>query len=359
VVLKSVHEEQQRAARVPLARLDVPSALVEQLALLGIRTVGELLALPGTQLKIRYGAEAARLHEFLSGRAWSPLLPRVPEPPLIVELEVEPPDDDHGRLLFGLKGLLHRVTSQLEAEQHAITALELSLSIERHARHTERIEAAAPTLDVTQIIDLVRLRLSALSLPGKTERMIVTVEHVRVYARQLGLYRGDAHGQSKSRDLEAAARALARLRASFGPKAVTCARLRDGHLPEARFGYEPVNELRAPRVITANEAAPAMTQSSAIPLVRRLYATPLPLPWPSGPAFARAARGDEPYSAAPGAVAASAITLANGPDRISGQWWSSSEQRRDYYYVETSSGEVLWVFYDEHKKRWLLHGSVD
>ena len=105
--------EQQLAARVPLTKLEIPVAVRDQLALLGIHTVGQMLALPSSPLRLRYGAAAGRLHDFLSGRCYSPLLPREPTIPLVLELAVEPPDDDHNRLLVGLMGILQTAVARL------------------------------------------------------------------------------------------------------------------------------------------------------------------------------------------------------------------------------------------------------
>ena len=49
------------------------------------------------------------------------------------------------------------------------------------------------------------------------------------------------------RDRAAARRALARLRAAYGPEAVSAARLRDAHLPEARYRWEPAGDVNPSR----------------------------------------------------------------------------------------------------------------
>ena len=339
LVLRDADEEQAQAARVPLARLGVSPALVHDMAVLGVHSVGELLALPASQLRVRYGAEAAQLHDFLSGRTWTPLLPRSPSEPLVFELEVDPPDDDHTRLLFGLKGGLHRVTDRLAAGQEAITALEVRFILEpigeRPREHRERLETAAPTLDVVQIVDLLRLRLANVSLAAPVEHIQTTLEHVRVHPRQIELVRGNRC--ERPRDVEAAARALARLKASFGPQAVTRARLREAYLPEARYRFEPVADVNLP-VTPMGEVEP--------PLIRRVFATPMPLPQLPN-------HEPEAWLGQSGPV-----EHMYGPHRISGGWWVRRRER-DYYFVETKKGEILWIYYDCPTRRWRLHGIVD
>lgn len=337
LVLSDAQQEQRMAERVPLSRLELDPRLVGELARLGVHQVGELLRLPVADLRLRYGAEAARLHAFLSGKAWTPLLPRVPEEPLVVELEVEPPDDDHTRILFGLKTVLHQIAERLRAEHQGIRALEITLQLERadasgERTRCERVEAAAPTLDTVQWSDLLRLRLSCVELPARVERIVMRVEHVRVHARQLTI----EHGK-KPRDLAAANRAIARLRASFGPEAVTCARLRDAHLPEGGFRLEPTREIHLPQ---------AREPTDALPLVRRVFPAPVALP-------ALPSHEPESWLGQHGAV-----TAMHGPYRIAGGWWTRRRER-DYHFIETQRGEVLWVFYDRATRRWWLQGEVD
>ncbi len=338
LVMRDPERERALFARVALERLGISPKLRDELALLEIHDVGALLALEPGPLRIRYGQEAARLHDFLSGKSWTPLLPRVPVAPLRVELEVDPPDDDSTRLLFGLKAALHGTAERLRAEQHAIAALDIELELERKLpARRERIEPAAPTLDVPQLVDLLRLRLgsgSAKPFAGRVERIVVTIEPLRVHPRQLAIQHGD-----KPRDLEAASRAIARLRATFGPEAVTCARLLDAHLPEAAFRFEPTRALRLPQPATA---------AGEPPLVRRVYPAPLALPpLPSHEPEAWLGRHG-------------AVTSMLGPHRICSGWWAApGAVERDYYFVETQKGKLLWLYYDRPRRRWYLHGVVD
>lgn len=334
-VVRDAAEEQRLAARVPLDRLGIAPALRDDMALLEVHTVGELLQLPVAQLRVRYGAEAARVHDFLSGKTWTPILPRIPLEPVVLQLEVDPPDDDSVRLLFGLKAALHEAAARLSEAHQAITALDVTFELERGGKQRERIETAAPTLDVPQLVDLLRLRFASVDLSARVERIAAQVELARVHARQLALHAGER----KSRDLEAAARAIARLRASLGPAAVTRARLCDAYLPEAAFRFEPTRELRLPRPVKI---------AGEMPLARRVLRVPIALP-PIPSHEPEAWLGDH------GAVAA-----MHGPYRIATGWWEPERGcERDYHFVETRTGELLWIFYDRTRRRWFVQGVVD
>src|SRR5690606_24173127 len=175
------------AARVPLERLDVSPDLRDHLHVLGIRTLGELLRLPGPELRARFGPEAARLHALASDR-WAPLSPRALVDPIRAELQLEPPDGDHTRLLLGLRGLLHRLMGTLASQGRAMTVLRLRSCLDHAPAHETWIEPAAPTLDVQMVVDLVRLRLESLVLPAAVESVTVELDGLRASARQLALF---------------------------------------------------------------------------------------------------------------------------------------------------------------------------
>jgi protein ImuB len=361
-VLDSPEEERALARRVPLKLLDIPPALRDALARLGVHDVEGLLRLPAGGLLERFGPEAERLHRLASGALWSPLQPTPELAPVRETLDLDDPETDLPRLLFLLKRRLDRMLRSLAERHEALTALRLGL---RYADRTERetcVRPAAPTLDGVQLLDLLRLRLDQLVaaaprgdaeaqraiLPGEaalahTETGVVCVElHAESTAaaeEQLQLF-----VEKPPRDLEAANLALARVRAELGEGSVVCAILRDKHLPEARFTWEPLERLalacaRAPR-------------GELRPLVRRLLpaAASLRSEDPGGShGPAHASRDVPPRPVRQG---------RGGPYLIVGGWWRR-EVHREYHFAESRSGALLWLYYDRERQRWLLHGIVE
>jgi protein ImuB len=331
-VLASEDVEQAEAERVPLARF-AGWKLAEEMSLLGVVTLGQFLRLPRGELRDRYGEEAVALHDLASGRAWIPFRPERLAEPFRIDVPVEPPDDDPARLLFGMKGALHPVVAEVERRGHGVFALRMTLELDHAPSCFQRIEAASPTLDVVRLLDLVRLRLAALRLEAPVERVSIELETRSLHVRQASLLPART-----SRDPLAASRALARLAAAFGEGAVTRARLVDAHLPEARFLWEPLRELPEP--------APPPRDEELLPLARNLLAPPAPLPDPPR-------HEQERWLGRYGAVSA-----MHGPGRVGSGWWSR-ETDRDYFFVETKTGEVLWIFQDRIHRGWFLHGALD
>lgn len=346
-------QETKAAAAVPLDRLTMPAKVRTGLERLGVRTLGELLRLPPADLRARFGEAAAQLHACASD-GWAPLRPRALVEPVRATKSIEPPDDDRTRLVFLLKSMLHDLMVELSERGQAMSALRLRLCLDHDEPHDERLEPARPTLDEPMVTDLLRLRLDATALPAPVEALELELEGVEAPPGQLALFRTQAR-----RDLDAAERALARLRAWLGPEAVTRGRLREAHLPEARFDWAPTATLAFPRPEVVG-AAPEAADTPAgpepmLPLQRRLLPRPQRLPGPPAPV------GDEPGEQAiegPWLGRRGPIVSIQGPFRTSGGWWVRTVER-DYYFVQTEPGELLWVFYDRVRRGWYLQGYVD
>lgn len=332
-ILPDERHEARLAARVVLTHLDISPGLRDGLLVLGVRTLGDLLALPAAELRARFGVEAAQLHARASDR-WAPLQPRPLTSPVRTELQFEPPDDNHARLLFSLKRALHSLMARLVERGQAMSALNITLQLDHAPDHEAFLEPAAPTVEVPLVIDLMRLRLSSMRLPAAVEGMIVQLEGVRATQKQLALF-----AAQQKRDLDAASRALARVKARFGETSVTRAQMRAAHLPEASFRWEPTDTATFP-------SAQPLPAQKAPPLCRRVYARPIPLP-------PRPRHEPEAWLGRRGAV-----RTMQGPYRVSGGWWVRTVER-DYYYAETQHGEILWLYYDRPRRRWFLHGEVD
>jgi len=336
-VLQSSTEECERSNETPLREFDVPGELCENLAALGIETLGDFLVLPAGELHSRFGARASALHDLFAEDIQLPIQPHAFDEPARISFQVDPPDEDQNRLLFAIKGALHSLLHQVRARGEAIQSLELSLHLERASIHREHIVPASPTLNLMLVLELIRLRLAVLSevgLQGAVEEVELLANTVRAHAEQVAL-----RGHQSRHDMSAAHRALARVRAAYGEHSVTKARVREAHLPEACFRWEPIQHAR----LGEETAATAISS-----MVRRVYARPRPL----------APREPKEPEAGPSLAKSHAIEHMFGPYRVSGGWWKRLVER-DYYYAETDHGDLLWLFYDRPRKRWFLHGVLD
>jgi protein ImuB len=344
-VFSNPTEERQAAQKVPLHRLDLDPDFRDTLSELGIKTVGALLSLPAVGLGERFGPKAYRLRRIAAGDLWTPLNPCKPEEPVRQHRILDDPENDTTRLLFLIKQLLHPMLAVLAARAQALTALGLSFLIDRNDWLKEQIRPAVPTLDSSQILDLVRLRLESMQFSAGVAEVALEAEAGAATAEQLRLF-----NEGPARDLDAANRALARLRAEFGDHAVVQAKLKNGHLPEARFAWEPLSRVKLPQNNLNGLNDNVLNRPTAKVLVRRIVAKPISLP--AGPRHTH-----EDGWLVLGHKYGSVDKLS-GPYVFSGGWWNK-EIQRDYYYAETRRGAIAWIYYDRVRRRWFLQGWVE
>jgi protein ImuB len=302
---------------------------------LGIRTVGAFMDLPAEGVSKRFGPDAHRLHRMADGTLQLPLQPQRPVPPALRHLDFDNAESSIPRLVHAIERELSPLLQTLVGRGHALTRIHLGLRFEKLPQHIERIRPAAPTLDARQLLELIRLRLEAVrKLPDGVTAFTLAADSLPATEEQLRLFEG-----RKRRDPTAADRALARLRAELGDAAVVRARLRDAHLPEARFVWE--------RVAHVQRAQPA--EAGGDVLVRRMFGKPQRLP-------SRARH--EPDGWMLRGLQHGPVIRTQGPHVVSGGWWRRPVHR-EYYFAETQKGELLWIFYDKFRRQWYMHGRVE
>jgi len=343
LTFESRDAEQQAAHAVLLERLGLPPDQRDDLVKLGVATLGDFLALPASGLRERFDEPAVRLHDLASGTAWAPLQPAPLAERLVARIELEFADDDLPRLLFLLKQLLDPLLARLAARREGARELCLRLSLDPPGTRHEVIRPAQPARSAQPLLELAHLRLES-SLPGKVEAM-----EAELIGAPLDLGQTHLFTQTPRRDLDAANRALARLRAEFGAAAVARARMCEGHLPEATFLWEPLERLEESREV--ERATSSEERAGAVPtLVRRLF---------ERPAILSTYLQTEEIDRLPDRVAdAGSIEGRAGPYVISGGWWIQPIHR-EYYFTPTQRGEMLWVYYDRQRERWFLQGAVE
>lgn len=380
-VVASPEEERVRSGGVSLDLLQVAPRMRAALDQLGVTTVAALRQLPEGGLLDRFGSAGQELQKFVSGTAGGATdsLVGVPErEPVTDAFELDPgaPPLDAPALLQVLAERLPDLCAELVRRGQALRVVRVRLAlddtagggreygVEEFGRSTLAnvpaakrggpegeagadfetvVRPAAPTLDVAQILDLLRLRFEGAELAAAVVGCSLEVEGVRATRAQLELF-----GTQPRRDLAAANRAFARIRAEFGDSSVRIAALRDAHLPEGSFRWQPLTQLMVPER-PAGEAGCEVVPR--LQLVRRIFARPGLLP--------RDRREPDGWFAA--GLACGPVQRTFGPYVVSGGWWrvGAQDEHRAYHFAETGRGDLLWIFQDRRRRRWFCQGVVD
>jgi protein ImuB len=337
-VMESPQDERETAARVPLSRLALDSDVRDTLERLGVTTLGGFLDLPANGVRTRFGEETHRFHQEASGVLATPFQPLAPREPVLAFVHLDEPETDLARLLTVVDRELRSLARSLDARAHVLVSVAIRLSFDDGSRAAERLQPASPTLDLAQIVELLRLRLASVLEAHAHARGVAGIE-IECEGAPGRHAQTELFASRAARDLAAVARAMARVRADLGDRSVVRAVLREGHLPEACFDWEPIDAISDP--------LPRAVKSP--PLVRRIHARAIPF----SPGRHRDAQAELIRHIDEGTVRE---TL--GPFIVSGGWWTR-EVQREYYFVRTFNDRVLWMYYDRPRQGWFIQGEVE
>src|SRR5688572_29309377 len=279
---------------------------LEFLRSIGIRNLGDLLALPREGLARRCGA--ALLDELDRARG---VLPegRVffsPPPRFAARLELPAPVSHAEGLLFAARRLLLQLEGLLAARHAGTRYFDLILE-----KTTIRIGLASPARDAERFARLLRERLEKLALARPVETIGVEAgDFVPLGEHTLGMF-GDALAEA-----EDWARLLERLELRLGRGAVHGLATYPDHRPELAW-----------RAVEPGEWEP------------REFRHPGPRPlWLLEP---------------PRRLGQQAPLLLAGPERIEAGWWDGDEAKRDYFIAQEDDS-MTWVYRENGE--WYLHG---
>jgi protein ImuB len=324
-------------APLPIDLLDPDDALAEALDRFGVRTLGDLLALPRRELAARLGAGALALADIARGRGREPPLPAPAEDRLVEALDLEHPIEHLEPLRFALQGLLSRLLARLEMRHLGCGELTLQLDLEGGGRCVRRVGVAAPTHDLRVLVRLVHQALQAGPPASAVHGVSVQTRGVPVRSDQLDLFR--PAGPTP----RALSQILAELTSLCGEARVGSPTVADTHHPDAlELGnFDPLRSSRTP----FQSAEPAGA------LALRMLRPPV-----NAEVRLRCSRPDRVRSA----IANGRVVRVSGPWRTSGGWWSHSGRFAfDHYDVLTEDGIVARLRLDRLAGRWQIDAVYD
>ncbi|HVN87788.1 MAG TPA: hypothetical protein VMW17_23365 [Candidatus Binatia bacterium] len=341
VTVIPLNEECTYLAPLAVALLQPSPALAATLTRWGIRTIGQLAALPASAVGTRLGPEGLALARRARAEDEHPLSPR--PAPLLFEEHV---DLEYGiellePLLFILRGLLDRLTARVAVRGLVCGDLRLALGLSTHARD-DRTIVVAPSNDVKALLTLMRLHLEAHPPAAPIETIRLSAVPERLRARQLDLFRPNGPAP------EQLAVTLARLTALCGADHVGAPAVVDSHRPEAHgvtglVGYG----------VKGGEEEGLLTPSPVTPTPLRIALRAIR---PPQPLEVHTDRGRLDFIR--GERLSGRVVSCAGPWRLAGEWWHDGAYMRDYYDVQLSDGGVYRLFCDR-QHQWFVTGEYD
>jgi protein ImuB len=222
-------------------------AFADLLLRLGVRTLGDLAALPAPSVLARFGTDGARAHRLACGESDLAGPPAPPPPDLVETAELDPPASRVDEVAFVAKALADDLLARLDALGLACDRIVVEAETEHGERHA-RCWRHEGGLTAAALVARVRWQLDAwLIADGACDRedeatgglVLLRLAPDRVVpatSRQLGFWGGDAAARDR------AARVLARLQGMLGHDAVATAVVGGGRAPGERARWVPWGE---------------------------------------------------------------------------------------------------------------------
>ncbi len=351
-------DEEKTMTPLPLAALRLAPETIASLESVGLRTTGAILQAPRAPLARRFGKMLLLRLDQALGQVEEAISPRLPVAPLSVERHLPEPVslvEDIERLVFLLARSLK---ADLERHGEGARALQLLLfrvdgAVSRIGVGTsrplrepgligklfhERLTALEDVLDAGYGFDLVRLSVLA-TAPFEMDQADFT-EDVSGSDEDLALF---------------VDRVSARLDGGTVLKPV----LVESHIPERAISCRSFAEAgKEPGQARRNDTALTLQPSPKPERPIRLFAQPEPVE------VMAAEVPDGPPARFRWRRALYEVARAEGPERISPEWWrdGADEATRDYFRIEDADGHRYWLFRQglygatQGNPRWFLQG---
>ena len=327
-------EEAAALAQLPLsalATIDDRRSTIDDFRHWGLRTLGDLSAIPSADLSARLGQEGLMWQRWARGEDARPLVPAGVEERFEESLDLEWPIEDLEPLSFVLARLCEPLCDRLADRDRGAVVLHMRLALVTKAVHERSLQLPAPMRDARVLRTLALLDLESNPPPAAVDRVTIRVDVTEGRVLQFGLF-------ARALPTERITTLLARLAALMGSDRVGAPALVDSYRPGAfvMAKFEPTANsarntdripnprLRAPNPERATaglaEACPQIPRASGggpsapVSVIRR-FRSPIP-----ARVTLEQGRPVRVVTDRRG-VSGGHVARADGPWRSSGEWW--------------------------------------
>ena len=340
---------QEAAALAPLPLAALARAGLPQLARWGLRTLGDLAALPVAGLSERLGQDGVSWQRLARGEDVRPLVPSPPPEVFEESLDLEWPIEGLEPLSFVLGRLCEPLCARLERSDRGAVALHLRLTLVTRQLHERSVQLPAPMRDARVLRTLALLDIESHPPPAAIDRVTMAVDVTEGHVLQFALF-------ARALPAERLSTLLARLVALMGSDRVGAPALVDSHRPGAfaMAAFAPGTQL--PRLPDRERSGPnAGSSTRALGQTLRRFRLPVP-----AHVVLEHGRPIRVVTDRRG-LGGGRVELCAGPWRTSGDWWVAppSPWNRDEWDVVLSDGTACRIYHAGDRDMWFLDGLLD
>ena len=309
----------------------------------GIRTLGELAALPESDLVVRLGDRARQWRNLALGVEPHTFQPLEAAFALEEVCDLDMPVDRADSLLFLGARMIDCLAARAAAHAMALAALTVQMALEDGSVYRRVIRPAIPTIDRKFLLKLLQLEFAAHPPQAAVVQIALSAEAGHTSKVQLGLFTPQTPEPSR---LDVT---IARLKAIAGEDRVGSPVLEDTHRP-GRFHLED---------FTPSDATPATFATGGSKHRAALRRMRPAMPVRVG------MRGEKPASFRAGQCDYT-VSAAYGPWRTSGCWWTTEAWDVEEWDVladrrdgSGSASVACLLVHDRARTQWRLEAFYD
>ncbi|MDQ3226844.1 MAG: DNA polymerase Y family protein [Chloroflexota bacterium] len=161
-------------ATAPISLLPLSSDKQRRLERLGLRTLGDLAALPPAAVQARFGAEGRRAWELARGNDREPVHPRLQPETVSESLTLPAPATSRETLVIAITRLVLRAFDRAALRNRHVRQARLHVSLEG-GQAWEQITTLREPGGHKHLIEALGYRLQALALPGPVEALTLEI----------------------------------------------------------------------------------------------------------------------------------------------------------------------------------------
>lgn len=288
---------------LPVERAGLPAEAAEAFARMGLRQLGQVLALPREALARRFSAQVQLHLDQLLGLRTLGLDFYQPPDRFEARLELNFDVESHQALLFPLRRLVNDLAAFLAGRDCGVQRFVLHLEHADGKDTLLQVGLLAAERDATLLFELARGRLEPLRIPAPVRNLRLVAADLPPFVPQRQALFDPRRQQAQPWE-----QLRERLRARLGDEAVKGVRAESDHRPEC--AWQGAEQGAAGRLVMAPGSRPGWL---------------LPEPQP---------------------LSEVGLQLLGPAERIESGWWDGGDVRRDYYRIETHNGLRGWAFRD-------------
>lgn len=285
---------------LPVDRIGLEAKVATALSRMGLRTLGQVQALPRQSLARRFEAQVLKHLDALLGLRRLALAFYLPPDRFDVRIELNFDVQSHQALLFPLRRLTGDLSAYLCGRDSGVQRFDLHLEHNGLPDSVIKVGLLSAERDPAMLFELARGRLEQVQVEAPVRGFRLRAEDLPAFVPQYQELFDERPQQSLPWE-----QLRERLRARLGDDAVHGLRFQADHRPECAWQTSD-DSRRCPSLPGVQRPGWLLTE--------------------------------------PQEVHAASTRILMGPERIETGWWDGDDVRRDYYLIETRSGQQGWAY---------------